>query len=388
MFLFKNYYNNVLKIYFFRKFSNIKIKINVQKFSQVETQDMRNTIKDLNLFNLNSRILFYLFFSMIIEKKYIQLFYFSNFFFQHSIVICSNIELINYLVLKLQNEIELSLFIIKHGFLNNSSRLINSKKKFFHKNNNFTDINYLHLILNNSSDNLLKLVNNNAEIYKSLEIFKKDEMNCYINCYLKFLFYQDVKSLNFNSNYTGFSSVFKNKRYETLNYNLIKGLFSKFFNILINCTFFNTIPFFIFPKYLEEEIYIFYSYLLFVRKAIIYNIKYTRWLVTLKNLGNFNLVFGTPCFFFILDVVNSFISINSVKNFKLPVGALVTQNTNANFFDYPIFISSQNKSCVYLYFLLIVRVVFYGLHKRKKFFWGFFIKYKIIYELKKKLIDI
>ena len=276
MFLFKNYYNNVLKIYFFRKFSNIKIKINVQKFSQVETQDMRNTIKDLNLFNLNSRILFYLFFSMIIEKKYIQLFYFSNFFFQHSIVICSNIELINYLVLKLQNEIELSLFIIKHGFLNNSSRLINSKKKFFHKNNNFTDINYLHLILNNSSDNLLKLVNNNAEIYKSLEIFKKDEMNCYINCYLKFLFYQDVKSLNFNSNYTGFSSVFKNKRYETLNYNLIKGLFSKFFNILINCTFFNTIPFFIFPKYLEEEIYIFYSYLLFVRKAIIYNIKYTR----------------------------------------------------------------------------------------------------------------
>ena len=111
-------------------------------------------------------------------------------------------------------------------------------------------------------------------------------------------------------------------------------------------------------------------------------------MVTLRNLSNFNLVFGTPCFFFILDIVNSFISINSVKNFKLPVGALITQNTNANFFDYPIFISSQNKSCVYLYFLLIVRVVFYGLHKRKKFFWGFFIKYKIIYELKKKLIDI
>lgn len=276
MFFFKNYFSNILKTYFFRKFSNIKIKVNVQKFSQIETQDMHNTIKNLNLFDLNSRILFYLFFSMIIEKKYIQLFYFSNFFFQHSIIICYNIKLINFLVLKLQNEIELSLFIIKHGFLNNSSRLTISKKKFFYKNNNFTDINYLHLILNNSSDNLLKLVNNNAEIYKSLEIFKKDEMNCYINCYLKFLFYQDVKSLYFNSNYTGFSSVFKNKRYETLNYNLIKGLFSKFFNILINCTFFNTIPFFIFPKYLEEEIYIFYSYLLFVRKAIIYNIKYTR----------------------------------------------------------------------------------------------------------------
>lgn len=383
MFFFQNY-NNILKIRVFRKFGKIKVKGVIQK----SIQNTDNIIKDLNFFDLNSRILFYLFFSMIIEKKYIQLFYFSNFFFQYSIIICHDIKLINYLILKLQDEIELSFFIIKQGFLNNTSTLITSKQGFYHRNKNFTKLNYLHLVFNNTSDNLLKLTSNNAEIYKSLEIFKKDEINCYINCYLKFLFYQDVKSLYFNSNYTGFSSVFKNKRYETLNYNVIKSLFSRFFNILINCTFFNTIPFFIFPKYLEEEVYIFYSYLLFVRKAVIYNVKYTRWLVTLKNLGGFNLVFGTPCFFFILDVVDSFISINSVKNFKLPVGALITQNTNANFFDYPIFISSQNKSCVYLYFLLIIRIVFYGLHKRKKFFWGFFIKYKIIYELKKKLIDI
>ena len=60
MFFFKNYFSNILKTYFFRKFSNIKIKVNVQKFSQIETQDMHNTIKNLNLFDLNSRILFYL----------------------------------------------------------------------------------------------------------------------------------------------------------------------------------------------------------------------------------------------------------------------------------------------------------------------------------------
>lgn len=387
MFFFQNYVS-ILRINFFRKFSIIKDNDIFETFEQKEARIISNFTQKLIISDLNSRVLFYIFFSMIIERKYVQLFYFNNFFFQHTVMVHSNIKLINYLILKLQVELELSCFIIKQGFLNNSNLLVNSHKRKFYFKKNFNNLNYTHLLLNNLSNNLLKLTTNNAEIYKSLQIFKKNKINCYINCYIKFLFYQNVKSLYFNSNYTGFASSFKNKRYETLNYNLVRGLFTRFLNILINCTFFNTIPFFIFPKYLEEDIYIFYSYLLFTRKSVIYNIKYTRWLVTLKNLGGFNLVFGTPCFFFILDVVNSFISISSVKNFKLPVGALITQNTNANFFDYPIFISSQNKSCVYLYFLFIIRIVFYGLQTKKNFFWSFFIKHKIIYELKKKLIDI
>jgi hypothetical protein len=179
-----------------------------------------------------------------------------------------------------------------------------------------------------------------------------------------------------------------NKRGEVLDYKYLKNLFLKFFNLLVNSVFYNAIPFFIFPKYLEEEVYIFYSYILFIRTAIFYNIKYTRWLVSLRNLDNFQHCFGTPCFFFILDIIESFLTINPVKNFKLPVGALVSQNINANFFDYPIYIYSPQKNSVYLYFFFIIRLTFYSLNKRKKFFWGFFIKNKIIYELKKKLIDL
>lgn len=367
-------------------FNNQMSKINKKKIKN-KNYDITYRIKNIYLFDLNSRILFYLFFFMIIKKKYVQLFFFSNFFFKHNMYICFDKKLINYLIVKLQNEIEISLIIIKQGFLFNSSKQMPYLKNFSNKKN-LTCNNYNYLVLNNTSNNFLKLLENDINIYQSLGIFKKIEMNYYVNCYIKFLFYQDVKNLRFNSNFTFFSAVLKTKRYETLNYNIIKNLFFKFFNLLTNSIFLNVVPFFIFPKYLEEEVYIFYSYFLFTRKTVLYNIKYTRWLVSLRNLGNFNIVFGLPCFFFILDIINSFITISSVKNFKLPVGALVTPNVNANFFDYPIFISSHNKGCVYLYFLFIFRIVFYGLRKKKKFYWDFYIKYRILYELKKKLLKL
>lgn len=250
-------------------------KINEKKNNQNKNYDIIYRIKDIYLFDLNSRILFYLFFSMIINKKYVQLFFFSNFFFKHNIYICFDKKLINYLVLKIQTEIEVFLIVIKQGFLFNNSKQMPSLKNFRNKKN-LTRKNYNYFVLNNTSNNFLKLLENDINIYQSLKIFKEVEVNYYINCYIKFLFYQDVKNLRFNSNFTLFSAVFKTKRYETLNYSVIKNLFFKFFKLLTNSIFFNVIPFFIFPKYLEEEVYIFYSYFLFTRKTVLYNIKYTR----------------------------------------------------------------------------------------------------------------
>lgn len=386
MFFFKNFYrqfNNPINYKEDIDLNNIEIKeenLNIKNFN------FDYSINNNYLFDLNSRILFYLFFLMITEKKYIQLFYFSNFFFRYDNLLFLDQQLLNYLLLKLQRELEVSYFIIKQGFLLNISKVMPSSK-YFNQKKNLSNNNYKYLVLNNSSNNFLKLMETDIYVYRSLEIFKKSEMNYYINCYIKFLFYQDAKNLRFNINFASFSANLKNKRYETLDYNLVKSLFFKFFNLLINSVFLNTIPFFVFPKYLEEDVYIFYSYFLFIQKSIFYNIKYISWLVTLRNIGNFNTVFGLPSFFFILDIVNSFITINSVKNFKLPVGALVTPNMNANFFDYPIFITSQDKSCIYLYFLFIIRIVFYGLRKKKFFYWNFYIKHKIVYELKKKLLN-
>ena len=357
-------------------------------FCKVNDLQLKNLVRKLNIVDLNSRLFFFLFFVMLIEKKYFQLFYFYNFFFQNNITFYFSIDLINYFLIKLQNELELSLFIIKRGFLFNSSNFILSSKNYFRRKN-LSNVNYKYFVYNsNPYDNGLQLLTNNVNLYKTLEFFKKNEINYYVNWYIRFLFYQNLGSLYRNSNFSGFFFNFNKKRYEIINYKYIKSLFLKFFNLLINSVFFNAIPFFIFPKYLEEEVFIFYSYILYIRTSILYNIKYTRWLVALRNLDNFQRSFGTPCFFFILDIIESFLTINPVKNFNLPVGALVFKNINANFFDYPIFIHSQSKNNIYLYFFFIMRLTFYSLNKRKNFFWGFFIKNKIIYELKKKLIDI
>jgi len=357
-----------------------------QEFLDNENEKFHYFIHNVSAHDLNSRIFFYLFFTMLVEKKYFQLYYFYNFFFSNNILLLFNKELINYLLIKLQNEVELSLFIIKRGFLFNSSNFILSSKPFFHRKN-LSNINYFNSIYNNS-DNVLRLVMNNIHFYNTLELFKKNEIRYYINWYIKSLFYQNLGSLFHNSNLTGASFNMFNKRGEVLDYKYLKNLFLKFFNLLVNGVFYNAIPFFIFPKYLEEEVYIFYSYILSIRTSIFYNIKYMRWLVSLRSLDNFQHCFGTPCFFFILDIVESFLTINPVKNFKLPVGALVSKNINANFFDYPVYIYSPQKNSIYLYFFFIIRLTFYSLNKRKKFFWGFFIKSKIIYELKKKLINL
>lgn len=364
-------------------------KVTVPHFQQIrDNENCRSEyfLRNTAIHDFNSRLFFYLFFTMLVEKKYFQLYYFYNFFFFNNSVLLFNKELIYYLLLKLQNETEVSLFIIKRGFLFNSSNFILSSKPFFSRKN-LSNINYLNFVYNNSSDNVLKLVMNNIHLYNTLELFKKNEIRYYINWYIKSLFYQNLGSLFYNANLTGASANMFNKRSEVLDYKYLKNLFLNFFNLLVNSVFYNAIPFFIFPKYLEEEVYIFYSYILFIRTSIFYNIKYTRWLVSLRNLDNFQHCFGTPCFFFILDIIESFLTINPVKNFKLPVGALVSKNINANFFDYPIYIYSPQKNSVYLYFFFIIRLTFYSLNKRKKFFWGFFIKTKIIYELKKKLID-
>lgn len=389
--------NNVkVRIYDIVQRSN---KEQAKIFLEQSRHDQEKLKKDPELFKLhlrtldiirgdfNSRTFFYLFFKMLIQKKYFQLYFFYNFFFSNNILMLFNKNLINYLLLKMQNETELSLFIIKRGFLFNSSIFTLSSKAFFHRKN-LGNINYHNFVFNNKNDNALKLFMNNAYYYNILELFKKNEIQYYLNGYIKSLFYQNLGSLYCNSNFTGSSSLMFNKRGEALDYKNYKNLFLKFFNLLINSVFFNAIPFFIFPKYLEEEVYIFYSYVLSLRTSIFYNIKYTRWLVSLRNVENFQHCFGTPCFFFILDIIESFLTISPVKNFKLPVGALVSKNINANFFDYPMYIYSPHKNSVYFYFFFILRITFYSLNKRKKFFWGFFIKNQIIYELKKRLIDL
>ena len=365
----------------------IKYSYNIVRFFSNKTVHLNIMVNNIYTYDLNSRILFYLFFVMLMEKKYFQLYYFYNFFFHSNSILYLNKDLLNYLLLKLQNELEISLFIIKNGFLFNSSNYILKRKIFFNRKN-LSGINYKQLFFNNLNHNMLKLCTNNIELYKNLEIFKKNEILFYVDYYIKILFFIRPGYLKYNSNFTMSYSNYGKRRVETINYNTFRLLFLKFFNLLINNIFFNAIPFFIFPKYLEEENFILYSYLLFIRSSVLYNVKYTRWLVTLRNLDNFSISFGTPCFFFILDVIDSFLVINPVKNLNLPVGALITKNMNANFFDYPIFTFSQSKGNIYIYFFFIIRLFFYGLQKRKKFFWGFFIKNKIIYELKRRLIDI
>lgn len=158
-------------------------KINLTHPEQIiENENLRSEYFSINTVNhdLNSRLFFYLFFSMLVDKKYFQLYYFYNFFFLNNILILFNKELISYLLIKLQNESELSLFIIKRGFLFNSSNFFLSSKRFFYKKN-LSNINYRYFLYNNNSDNVLKLMMNNIQFYNSLELFKKNEIRYYIN---------------------------------------------------------------------------------------------------------------------------------------------------------------------------------------------------------------
>jgi hypothetical protein len=150
-----------------------------QEFLDNENEKFHYFIHNVSGQDLNSRIFFYLFFTMLVEKKYFQLYYFYNFFFSNNILLLFNKELINYLLIKLQNEVELSLFIIKRGFLFNSSNFILSSKPFFHRKN-LSNINYFNSIYNNS-DNMLRLVMNNIHFYNTLELFKKNEIRYYVN---------------------------------------------------------------------------------------------------------------------------------------------------------------------------------------------------------------
>lgn len=88
----------------------------------------------------------------------------------------------------------------------------------------------------------------------------------------------------------------------------------------------------------------------------------------LKNFPQFQSIFGFPSFFFILDTINSFLSITSLKKFRLPIGALVTTNINPIIFDYPFFAPIINNKNVYIYYFFIIRLIFYGLQKRKKIY--------------------
>lgn len=375
MFFFKNYYKLLLNNKF-KSFSSLNNKKDLNL----------SNIKILNI-DLNLRITFYLFFKMLIEEKYFQLFYFYKFYSYSFFVFNFDKKLLYYFITKIQEELNLHLFVIQKGFF---FRLItalpfNKKRKF--KKKILSKDSYKHLLYNNKNNNFLSLNFNNLNLYKNIKLFEDMYYKSYFNYYLKILFYQDFKNLQSNLKFSNYFFLFNNKRYDVVNYHTIRLLFLRFFNLISNSIFFNTIPFFIFPKYLENEIYILYSYLLYIRTSVLYNLMYVKWLVSLQQLNKFQSKFGVPCFFFILNITNSFLLVKPLKELNIPVSALITKNVNMSFFDYPIVSFSQTKNSIYMYFFFIMRLLFFSLQKRKKIYWSFFIKYQIIYELKKKLIN-
>lgn len=375
MFFFKNYYRLLLNDRF-KCFSSLN-----------SNRDLNlNNIKILNI-NLNLRIIFYLFFKMLIEEKYFQLFYFYKFYLYSFFVFNFDKKLLYYFIMKIQEELNLHLFIVQKGFFFKSTTALPFYRKRKFKKKILSKDNYKHLFYNTKNNNFLSLNFNNLNLYKNFKFFEDTYYKSYFNYYLKILFYQDFKNLQSNLKFSNYFFLFKNKRYDVVNYHTTRLLFLRFFNLISNSILFNTIPFFIFPKYLENEVYILYSYLLYIRTSVLYNLMYVKWLVSLQQLSKFQSKFGVPCFFFILNITNSLLLVKPLKELNIPVSALITKNVNMSFFDYPIISFSQTKGSIYMYFFFIMRLLFFSLQKRKKIYWNFFIKYQIIYELKKKLID-
>ncbi len=330
-----------------------------------------------------TNLFIYLFFQILLEKKYIQFFYFFNLFFNFLNLSLFDIRLLNFLISKFSTEQELSSLFIQSGTLMNLGMLRRSKKrkrrkKLRGKLYSFNRVFYSSNLYNNNFNMLFHSITN---FYNSIFLFN---INKYWYTYMVLFFNQPASSIDYNNDYAFYSFKLSSNRFFVLNYYHVKKIFKNFIYLLLNTAILNTVPFFVYPKNMEREVLLFYTYFLYLKTSLIYSIGSIKQLVVLKSLSKFKYQFGIPSFFFILDMMSSLKNAGVVMGFNLPVGGLVTSNMIARDLDYPLFISTWSQEITFAYLLFLIQIFFAGLKKRKQFLWNYFIRMQIIYMLKQK----
>lgn len=347
-----------------------------------------STLNSTNKFlvNNNIKLLCFLFFNMLIEKKYFQFFYFCK----HILNVCAfnfiDKGILYFLILRLVEEQEFNLYILQSSLLFNFSGFLKSKKKKRKRYKKYIySFNKLFLRAQRYNNNTTLALYNVTNFYNS---FFCCNLNDYLVFYLNLFFSQSATNINFNYNFSYFSFKVLNHRIFILNYYLIKKMFSRFILLLLNSSLLNMLPFFVYPVYLEKEVLYFYSFFIYLKTSLVYSLGNIKHVIFLKNLSKFKHMFGVPSFFFVVDINSSFKSLSVVYNYKIPVGGLLTSNMIPYNYDYPLFINNWSKELAYIYFIFIINLFFTGFQKRKQFLWHFFIRNRVLYELKRQVLMI
>lgn len=312
---------------------------------------------------------------MLILLKYIQFFYIFNIITKLNFVgfYFLNCDFILKLILKLTNSLEFNNFFIQSGSLKHLSSVLQQKKKFSKK------FKYVDLTIKNLKNCFLKNnnynnYNNFIKFYNTLKNVLLDELELlrYVKIYLKYFCEQDYKVLSVNNNLVTMSFFFNNKKYSVFSYLFLKNSFFLFVRLLVKSAILNSFPILMCPSFLENDVSILYSYLFYTQKKIFCESKVLKKIVFYNNLKYFSKIFNIPSFFFILDIRRLIVCLQIVKKYSVPVSGLCPRNINMNIFDFPIVVSNISNKSIFLFYSIIVRLIFIGLTKKKKFF-GIFL---------------
>lgn len=346
----------------------------------------KNNIRYYTSFNLwnnsvEKRIFIYLLLDLLINQKYIQFFYISKLYNSNFVNLNINKSIYIHLLLQLEEDQNYILYFIQHNYFYNTP----GKFRFRHKHSSFFSFNRS-LYSRNKLNNSFFLHHINIKNWYKNIIYS--DYNWLIYSYMLMFFNSDGLNLRYKSMLTTLKVRTTFHSYSILNYYLIKQTFKTFLNVIINNLVYNHIPFFVCSKNLENDVLSLYSFFLYLKTSILFKTNYLKYIVNFRKISKFKYNFGVPSCFFILDLYKKLPSLNIVRNYNLPVSGFITYNMNPEQYDYPFFISNWVPSCIYLNYLIVLQLVFFGLQKKKSFFWHFFIRYQIIYILKKKILDL
>lgn len=330
---------------------------------------------------INKKIIMYLLLDLLINQKYIQFFYINKLYFNNLIDLNISKLLYIYILSQLEEDQNYILHFIQCNFFYN----IPGKFRFKYERSSFFSFNR-RLYSRNQLNNSFFLHHINIKNWYKNIIYSNYTWLIY--SYMFMFFNSDGLSLRYKSMLTMLKVHTQYHTYNILNYYLIKQMFKIFINIIINSLIYNHIPFFVCSKNLENDVLLLYSFFLYIKTSILFKSNNLKYIVNFRKISKFKHNFGLPSCFFILDLYKMLPSLNVVRNYNLPISGFITHNMNFEQYDYPFFISNWSSSCIYLNYLIVLQLVFFGLQKKKLLFWHFFIKYQIIYILKKKLLDL
>ncbi len=332
---------------------------------------------------IKNKIILYLLLDLLINQKYIQFFYINKLYlFNFTSYIILQRSLYIYLLLQLEEEQNYTLYFIQQNHFYNPF-----SKFWFNYRSNYTyfPLNKKIYTRNKFNYNAFSHSINVRHWYKNMNYF---DFNWLFYNYLLLFCNFNSLDLRYKSRLTILKIRSKFHSYDVFNYFLIKQTFKVFINIIINSLVYNHIPFFVCSKRLEDDVLLLYSFFLYLKTSILYKTRKLKYIVNLRKVRKFKRLFGLPSFFFILDIHKLLPGLSIVRKYKLPISGFVTSNMNFEQYDYPFFITKWSHGCIYLNYLIVLQLLFFGLKKKKQFFWHFFIKYKIIYILKKKILEL